>query len=117
MNLHGIWKNSHCILPYAQGMMESDRLIESSAEINTYGGIRMSSNAAIVDISQIANKFSSSIVLKYDNKYIDVKSILGLFTTLVGGGQYELHVHGPDREEAIPALTQAFEKHNLKVTV
>ncbi len=33
-------------------------------------------NAAIVEISQTANKFRSSIVLQYDNKYIDVKSIL-----------------------------------------
>ena len=38
----------------------------------------MSNNAAIVDISQTANKFRSSIVLQAENKYIDVKSILGL---------------------------------------
>lgn len=44
----------------------------------------MSNNTAIVEISQAANKFRSSIVLQADNKYIDVKSILGLFTTLVG---------------------------------
>ncbi|RAP78098.1 HPr family phosphocarrier protein [Paenibacillus montanisoli] len=77
----------------------------------------MSNNAAIVDISQTANKFQSSIVLQADNKYIDVKSILGLFTTLVGGHSYELHVHGGDAAEAKAALAAVFEKHNLKVNV
>ena len=77
----------------------------------------MSNNAAIVDISQTANKFSSSIVLQAENKYIDVKSILGLFTTLVGGHSYELHVHGPDAEEAKTAMAEVFAKHNLDIKV
>ncbi|WP_438433501.1 HPr family phosphocarrier protein [Gorillibacterium sp. sgz500922] len=75
----------------------------------------MTNNAAIVEISQTANQFRSSIVLQYDNKYIDVKSILGLFTTLVGGGQYELHVHGQDAEEAKKAMAEVFAKHGLSV--
>ncbi len=77
----------------------------------------MSNNAAIVDISQTANKFRSSIVLQAENKYIDVKSILGLFTTLVSGHAYELHVHGPDAEEAKVAMADVFAKHNLNITV
>jgi len=77
----------------------------------------MSNNAAIVDISQTANKFRSSIVLQAENKYIDVKSILGLFTTLVSGHAYELHVHGPDAEEAKSAMADVFAKHNLNITV
>jgi phosphocarrier protein len=77
----------------------------------------MSNNAAIVELSQAANKYRSSIVLQAENKYIDVKSILGLFTTLVGGHAYELHVHGPDAEEAKAELSQIFAKHNLNVTV
>jgi len=77
----------------------------------------MSNNAAIVDISQTANKFRSSIVLQAENKYIDVKSILGLFTTLVSGHAYELHVHGPDAEEAKSAMAEVFAKHNLNITV
>ena len=77
----------------------------------------MSNNAAIVEISQAASKFTSSIVLQADNKYIDVKSILGLFTTLVGGHSYELHVHGPDAEAAKQAMSEVFAKHNLNVTV
>ncbi|MBB6671134.1 HPr family phosphocarrier protein [Cohnella nanjingensis] len=77
----------------------------------------MSNNAAIVELSQAANKFRSSIVLQAENKYIDVKSILGLFTTLVGGHAYELHVHGPDADEAKKELGEIFTKHNLNVTV
>ncbi|WP_338555787.1 HPr family phosphocarrier protein [Paenibacillus sp. KS-LC4] len=77
----------------------------------------MSNNAAIVEISQAAGQFRSSIVLQADNKYIDVKSILGLFTTLVGGHSYELHVHGPDAEEAKVAMAAVFAKHNLNVAV
>lgn len=75
----------------------------------------MSNNATIVEISQTANKFRSSIVLQYDSKYIDVKSILGLFTTLVGQNQYTLHVHGPDAEAARKAMFDVFRKHNLDV--
>ncbi|SFB36814.1 phosphocarrier protein [Cohnella sp. OV330] len=77
----------------------------------------MTNNAAIVELSQTANKFRSSIVLQADNKYIDVKSILGLFTTLVGGHAYELHVHGPDADEAKKELGEVFAKHNLNVTI
>lgn len=74
-------------------------------------------NAAVVEISQTANKFTSSIVLQYENKYIDVKSILGLFTSLLNGGTYELHIHGPDAAEAKEAMQEVFKKHNLQVTV
>jgi phosphocarrier protein len=77
----------------------------------------MSNNAAIVELSQTANKFRSSIVLQAENKYIDVKSILGLFTTLVGNLSYELHVHGPDAEEAKKELGEIFAKHSLNVKV
>jgi phosphocarrier protein HPr len=74
-------------------------------------------NAAIVDIAQTAGKFKSSIVLQFDNKYIDVKSILGLFTTLISESKYELHVHGPDEEEAKKAMAEVFEKHGLKISI
>jgi phosphocarrier protein HPr len=76
-----------------------------------------SNNAAIVEISQTANKFRSSIVLQFENKYIDVKSILGLFTTLLHSGAYSLHVHGPDANEAKDAMAIVFAKHDLKVNI
>lgn len=72
-------------------------------------------NAAIVEISQTANRFTSSIVLKFENKYIDVKSILGLFTTLINTSQYELHVHGPDEALAKETMLEVFGKHNLNI--
>lgn len=74
-------------------------------------------NATVVDIAQTAGQFSSSIVLQAENKYIDVKSILGLFTTLVSHQSYELHVHGPDADEAKKAMTDVFTKHGLNVKV
>ncbi|MDQ0088324.1 phosphocarrier protein [Paenibacillus anaericanus] len=74
-------------------------------------------NEAVVEIAQTAGKFSSSIVLQADNKYIDVKSILGLFTTLVNTQSYELHVHGSDAEEAKEAVTAVFAKYDLKIKV
>ncbi|MGR6126814.1 HPr family phosphocarrier protein [Paenibacillus sp. SER-28] len=74
-------------------------------------------NAAVVEIAQTASKFTSSIVLHSENKYIDVKSILGLFTTLVSRHSYELHVHGPDAEEAKKAIIEVFEKHGLHISV
>ena len=77
----------------------------------------MSNNEAVVEIAQTAGRFTSSIVLQAENKYIDVKSILGLFTTLVTNQSYELHVHGPDAEEAKAAMTDVFAKHGLQVTV
>jgi phosphocarrier protein HPr len=76
-----------------------------------------SNNAAIVEISQTANKFRSSIVLQFENKFIDVKSILGLFTTLLQAGEYNLHVHGPDAEEAKQAIKDIFVKHQMKIQV
>ncbi|CAM4276374.1 MAG: HPr family phosphocarrier protein [Paenibacillus macerans] len=72
-------------------------------------------NEAVVEIAQAAGKFTSSIVLQADNKYIDVKSILGLFTTLVNTMSYELHVHGPDADEAKKAMSEVFAKHGLNV--
>ncbi|WP_458121799.1 HPr family phosphocarrier protein [Paenibacillus sp. Z6-24] len=72
-------------------------------------------NAAVVEIAQTAGQYTSSIVLQYETKFIDVKSILGLFTTLVANHEYELHVHGPDEDAARAAVVAAFEKHGLSV--
>jgi len=77
----------------------------------------MSSNMAIVEISQTANKFKASIVLQADNKYIDVKSILGLFTTLIGNHTYGLHIHGPDEDKAKVTMSEVFAKHKLDVKI
>ncbi|WP_169084138.1 HPr family phosphocarrier protein [Paenibacillus sp. PL91] len=79
----------------------------------------MSSNIrAIVDINQTAAEYKSSIVLRIsDNKYIDVKSILGLSFTLYQNHEYKLEIHGPDETEAKHAMVEAFKKHHLYVQV
>ncbi|TJY39614.1 HPr family phosphocarrier protein [Cohnella pontilimi] len=70
---------------------------------------------AIVEINQTANRYQSSIVIHADNKYIDVKSILGLTLTLIRDELYRLDVHGPDETEAREAMKVVFEKHGLAV--
>lgn len=72
---------------------------------------------AIVEINQTANQFQSSIVIKVDERFIDVKSILGLSITLLGNRQYELEIHGPDEAEAKTSMADIFQKHDLSVTV
>ncbi|OXM87474.1 HPr family phosphocarrier protein [Paenibacillus rigui] len=71
----------------------------------------------IVEINQAANQFQSSIVLKVDNRHIDVKSILGLSITLLSNQQYELQIHGPDEAEARSVMVELFRKHELSVTL
>jgi phosphocarrier protein HPr len=72
---------------------------------------------AIVEINQAASQFESSIVLRIDNKFIDVKSILGLTFTLISNNEYVLEIHGADKEEASRVMTDIFDKHGLLVRV
>lgn len=69
---------------------------------------------AIVDINKTANLFASSIVLRVDNKHIDVKSILGLSFTLVTNYEYLLEIHGPDDDQAKASMAEVFLKHGLR---
>lgn len=69
---------------------------------------------AVSEISQIASRYYSSIVIKYDNKSIDAKSMLGLFTSLLGSHVFGIEIYGPDAEEARKAMAEVFEKHGLK---
>ncbi|MGO4111549.1 HPr family phosphocarrier protein [Paenibacillus sp. YAF4_2] len=71
----------------------------------------------IVEINQTANTFQSSVVMKVDNRVIDVKSILGLSLSLLRDSQYELEIHGPDEEKAKAVMARLFEKHGLPVTL
>lgn len=76
-----------------------------------------SSKEMVVDISRTANKFRSSIVLNYEDKWIDTKSILGLFTSIVNAGKYQLQVIGPDEEEAKQAMRELFDKYGVDVDI
>ncbi|PZE21084.1 HPr family phosphocarrier protein [Paenibacillus xerothermodurans] len=77
----------------------------------------LSHTETMVRIVQEANEFQSSIVLKYNNKFIDAKSLLGLYTTMSDSEEYELHVNGTDAAEATKAMVQVFEKYGLRVKV
>jgi phosphocarrier protein len=72
---------------------------------------------AIVEISQTAANFKSSIVLRINNKHVDVKSILGLSITLLKTDEYRLEIHGPDEVEAKAAMAEVFGKYRLVVEV
>ena len=69
----------------------------------------------IAGINQVASKFQSSIVVKFDDKNIDVKSILGLFTSLTGASSYQLEVRGTDAKQAAAEVKTAFENAGVKI--
>lgn len=71
----------------------------------------------IVEINRNANLFKSSIVLHVNNKYIDVKSILGLTVTLVRDYEYQLEIHGPDEANAKLTMKEVFTKHGIRVKI
>lgn len=72
---------------------------------------------AIVEINHTAVKFKSSIVLKVENKHVDVKSILGLSVTLYKNETYRLEIHGPDEEEAKTAMLEVFFRNGFHVEI
>lgn len=78
------------------------------------GGIE---TKAIVEINQTANKFQSSIVLRTNDKNLDVKSILGLSITLLSSQSYTLEIHGSDEQEATSAMADVFKKYSLIVEI
>jgi phosphocarrier protein HPr len=69
----------------------------------------------IVDITRTAGRFQSSIVIRVQNKHIDVKSILGLSITLMSNDTFKLEIHGPDEAAAKAAMEEVFTKHDLEV--
>lgn len=72
----------------------------------------------IVEINQTAANFKSSIVLRIShNKYVDVKSILGLSITLLQNHPYKLEIHGPDEVDTKSAMVEVFKKYHLTVEV
>jgi phosphocarrier protein len=75
----------------------------------------MSNHTKIIEINRVAVQFQSSIVLRFDNKNIDVKSILGLFTTLTESTVYDLEIRGKDAEAAKTAIVSAFEAQSIKL--
>lgn len=71
------------------------------------------STSAVVEINQTASRFQSSIVMRVDNKSIDVKSMLGLSISLLYNQSYTLEIYGPDEEDAKKAMAEVLQKHGL----
>lgn len=72
---------------------------------------------AVLEVSETANKFQSSVVIRTDTKNIDAKSILGLTYTVLSSQTFKLEIHGPDEKEAKAAMTHIFWKNKLPVEV
>lgn len=56
-------------------------------------------------VVRTASEYEADMILKYDNKEVDLKSILGIMSLAVlEGAKVEIIAKGVDAEEAIEAL-------------
>lgn len=67
----------------------------------------------VVEINQEANKFRSSILIRTDDKNIDVKSILGLTYSVFSSKTFKLKIQGSDEKEAKIAMSRIFMKNGF----
>ena len=59
------------------------------------------------EIVQKASEYEADMTLRYENKEVDLKSILGIMSLAVlEGAKIEIEAKGPDANEAIEALKQ-----------
>ena len=59
------------------------------------------------EIVQKASEYEADMILKYSNKEVDLKSILGIMSLAVlDGAQIEIEAKGADANEAIAALEE-----------
>lgn len=59
------------------------------------------------EIVQKASEFEADMILRYSNKEVDLKSILGIMSLAVlDGAQIEIEAKGADANEAIAALEE-----------
>ncbi|WIV17706.1 HPr family phosphocarrier protein [Paenibacillus polygoni] len=74
----------------------------------------------LIQISNLASRFISQIVLSYVDKdehehIIDVKSLLGMiFQPIIPGTRLRLSTKGKDELEALEAMLEQFNKYNYK---
>lgn len=62
-------------------------------------------------VVKVANEFESDIVLRYLNKEVDLKSILGIMSLAVlEGAQIEIIAKGNDAEETIETIKKLLVK-------
>lgn len=58
-------------------------------------------------VVQVASEFDAAITLKYSNKEVDLKSILGIMSLAVlEGARVEIEAKGDDADEAIIAIKE-----------
>ena len=59
------------------------------------------------EIVQKASEYEADMILRYSNKEVDLKSILGIMSLAVlDGAQIEIEAKGADANEAIAALEE-----------
>ena len=81
---------------------------ESILEVVNPLGLHARPAAKVVEC---ANRFSSDITLRYDNREIDAKSIMGLLTLgAAKGTTLRVCVDGEDEQPAMDELTDLFQR-------
>ena len=60
------------------------------------------------------NRFASDVSAEYENKTVNLKSVMGVLSLGVKkGAQLKVVATGSDEEELLSALTEAMKEHNL----
>ena len=60
------------------------------------------------------NKFASDVSAEYENKTVNLKSVMGVLSLGVKkGAQLKVVATGSDEEELLSSLTEAMKEHNL----
>lgn len=63
---------------------------------------------------QEASRYSASVELKYGQKTVNVKSIMGVMSLGMGeGSTFTLIIDGPDEEEAMNNLSEFLQKERI----
>ncbi|CAD2077299.1 phosphocarrier protein HPr [Phocicoccus pinnipedialis] len=63
---------------------------------------------------QTATRFESDIELEYNNKKVNLKSIMGVMSLGVGkGAQVTIYADGSDEAEALEKITEALKQEGL----
>ncbi|SEM55573.1 phosphocarrier protein [Mesobacillus persicus] len=63
---------------------------------------------------QVAGKFDSEVKLEHKGKSVNLKSIMGVMSLGIGqGAEIKVIAEGPDEQEALTALQEAFKANGL----
>ena len=85
-------------------------MVEKTVEVKMKTGLQARQAAQFV---QEANRFSSDLFLKKDERQVNAKSIMGIMSLAVArGSSVTLIADGMDEEKAIETLAALVEKEN-----